>query len=183
MRSLPSVSVPVASKLMAWIFEACSSETACLNSTPRLAARPVATMTATRAILLDFEGYEDVAVGPVVFPVFTILLSVILGWLRQRTGSIWAGCLAHAAANTTGGSLTVYLFLRWRPLAIDQLRGRAGVRRHSPGGPLPSRRQAAVGAVVGCEVLPVCRSHGKPTEVISADGREAARCAPATLTV
>ena len=32
--------------MIAWIFEACSSETACLNSTPRLAARSVATMTA-----------------------------------------------------------------------------------------------------------------------------------------
>jgi membrane protease YdiL (CAAX protease family) len=61
-------------------------------------------------ILLGFEGYENVALGLVVFPVFTVLLSAILGWLRQRTGSIWAGCLAHAAANTTGGSLTAYLF-------------------------------------------------------------------------
>ena len=45
-RGLPSVSVPVLSKMIAWIFDACSSETACLNRMPRLAARSVATITA-----------------------------------------------------------------------------------------------------------------------------------------
>ena len=62
-------------------------------------------------ILVGFEGYENLAVGLAIFPVFTILQSIVLGWLRQRTGSVWVSCLAHAAANGIGGSLTAYLFL------------------------------------------------------------------------
>jgi len=30
--------------------------------------------------------------------------------VRLRTGGFWAGCLAHAAANTNGDSLTAFLF-------------------------------------------------------------------------
>jgi membrane protease YdiL (CAAX protease family) len=62
-------------------------------------------------ILAGFEGYENPLVGLAIFPVFTILLSVILGWLRQRSGSVWCTCLAHSAANGIGGALTAYLFL------------------------------------------------------------------------
>jgi uncharacterized protein len=62
-------------------------------------------------IVVGFEGYENLAAGLAVFPVFTILQSIVLGWLRQRTGTIWVSCLAHAAANGIGGSLTAYLFL------------------------------------------------------------------------
>ena len=45
-----------------------------------------------------------------VFPMSTILLSIIFGWLRQSTGSIWAPSLAHAAANCIGSSLTMLWF-------------------------------------------------------------------------
>jgi membrane protease YdiL (CAAX protease family) len=62
-------------------------------------------------ILVGYEGYEHVLLGLAIFPVFTILLSIILGWLRLKTGSVWVTCLAHAAANGLGGSLTAYLFL------------------------------------------------------------------------
>ncbi len=62
-------------------------------------------------ILVGFEGYENAALGLLLFPVFTILQSVILGWLRLRTGSVWPACLAHAAANFIGGALTSYLYL------------------------------------------------------------------------
>jgi membrane protease YdiL (CAAX protease family) len=82
-------------------------------------------------ILLGFEGYENTALGLIVFPVFTVLMSIILGWLRQRTGSIWAGCLAHSASDMTG-SLCAYFFygggqwiltsyagvLAWIPLGV-----------------------------------------------------------------
>lgn len=61
-------------------------------------------------ILLGFEGYENALLGLIVFPVFTVLLSIIFAWLRERTGSIWSVCLAHGAANATGGSLTALLF-------------------------------------------------------------------------
>jgi CAAX protease family protein len=105
-------------------------------------------------ILVGYQGYENVSFGLAIFPVFTILQSIILGWLRQRTGSIWASCLGHAAANGIGGSLTAYLFLNsgnfaylsyagilaWMPLGVlcscivlaDQLRRhRAGRRQGS----------------------------------------------------
>jgi membrane protease YdiL (CAAX protease family) len=62
-------------------------------------------------ILLGFEGYEDPRWGLLLFPVFTVLLSIIFGWLRQRTGSVWVTCLAHSATNAIGGSLTALLFL------------------------------------------------------------------------
>jgi len=62
-------------------------------------------------ILVGYEGYESVLLGLAIFPVFTMLLSIILGWLRLKSGSVWVTCLAHAAANGLGGSLTAYLFL------------------------------------------------------------------------
>jgi len=40
-----------------------------------------------------------------------MLLSVIFGWLRERTASIWVTCLAHSASNFAGGSLSAYLFV------------------------------------------------------------------------
>ena len=57
---------------------------------------------------------------------------MIFGWLEQRTGSIWAPSLAHAATNAVGGSLTMLWFydggqpvltayvgvLAWPPLAL-----------------------------------------------------------------
>ena len=62
-------------------------------------------------ILAGFEGYENIALGVAVFPVFTVLLSVIFGWLRERADSIWVTCLAHSASNFTGGALSAYLFV------------------------------------------------------------------------
>jgi hypothetical protein len=62
-------------------------------------------------ILVGFEGYEDVRLGLAVFPVFTVLQSILQGWLRRRSETLWTSCLAHAAANLLGGALTAYLFL------------------------------------------------------------------------
>ena len=45
-----------------------------------------------------------------VFPVSTILLSIIFGWLRQKTDSVWAASLAHAATNSIGSSLLMLWF-------------------------------------------------------------------------
>jgi membrane protease YdiL (CAAX protease family) len=83
-------------------------------------------------ILVGFEGFENAYIGLLLFPVFTILLSIIFGWLRVKTGSVWSTCLAHSASNTIGGSLTSYIFfgggafmltsyagvLGWLPLGI-----------------------------------------------------------------
>src|SRR5438132_536367 len=40
--------------------------------------------------------------GPGVFTVSTVMLSIIFGWLLDRSGSIWAPSLGHAALNTVG---------------------------------------------------------------------------------
>jgi membrane protease YdiL (CAAX protease family) len=62
-------------------------------------------------ILAGYEGYENRWLGLAIFPVFTILLAIIFGWLRIVGGSVWVTSLAHSAANGEGGSLTAYLFL------------------------------------------------------------------------
>ncbi len=48
--------------------------------------------------------------GLPIFCVSAILLSIIFGWLRLKTGSIWSTSLAHAATNAVGGQLTFLLF-------------------------------------------------------------------------
>jgi membrane protease YdiL (CAAX protease family) len=45
-----------------------------------------------------------------VFPMNTVLLSIIFGWLRQRADSVWAPSLAHAATNSIGSSPTMLWF-------------------------------------------------------------------------
>jgi membrane protease YdiL (CAAX protease family) len=46
----------------------------------------------------------------VVFALGTILLSILFGWLRQRTGSVWGPSLAHAATNSIGSTLLMLWF-------------------------------------------------------------------------
>ena len=63
---------------------------------------------------INIRGYnfpERPILGLLVFPITTIMLSIILGWLRLRSGSVWASCLAHAATNSIGATLTMSLFL------------------------------------------------------------------------
>ena len=63
---------------------------------------------------INIRGYnfpERPILGLLVFPITTIMLSIILGWLRLRSGSVWASCLAHAATNSIGAPLTMSLFL------------------------------------------------------------------------
>jgi membrane protease YdiL (CAAX protease family) len=125
-----------------------------------VAHRPVLAAAATGLIWgvwhypLTLRGYtypDQPVLGLLVFPVSTILLSIIFGWLRLRTGSVWAASLAHAATNAIGGSLTTLLFmgglngifvsylgvLGWIPLgglcAWIVLRG--GLATHSEGAP------------------------------------------------
>ncbi|MCJ7513436.1 MAG: CPBP family intramembrane metalloprotease [Anaerolineales bacterium] len=62
---------------------------------------------------INLRGYNFAGqplAGMMVFTVSTVLLSIIFGWLQQRTGSVWAPSLAHAATNAVGGSLTLLLF-------------------------------------------------------------------------
>ena len=67
----------------------------------------------------NFPGYP--AIGMVVFTVSTILLSIIFGWLRLRTGSVWAPSLAHSATNAVGSSMVTVLFATGNPLFISYL--------------------------------------------------------------
>ena len=62
-------------------------------------------------ILASGDQYADTPwLGLVVFPVTAILLSIIWGWLRLKTGSMWSACVAHAATNSLGSVLMISLF-------------------------------------------------------------------------
>jgi len=63
---------------------------------------------------INLQGYnypDNRILGLFIFPVFTVLLSIILGWLRIKTGSVWSASFAHAATNAIGGGLTMLLFM------------------------------------------------------------------------
>jgi membrane protease YdiL (CAAX protease family) len=63
---------------------------------------------------LLIRGYnfpDHPVTGVLIFPVGTILLSIIFGWLRLRTGSIWTSSLAHSATNVIGAGITTLLFM------------------------------------------------------------------------
>jgi uncharacterized protein len=62
--------------------------------------------------------------GLLVFPAFTVLLAILLGWLYKASGSIWVASFGHAATNAVLGSLTTLLFLGGPPLILA---GTAGV--------------------------------------------------------
>jgi membrane protease YdiL (CAAX protease family) len=70
------------------------------------------------AILLGYEHYTNVVVGLFTFPFLTVLLSIIFGWLRLRTGSIWSASLGHAAFNSIGGAFSGLLFLGGADFAL-----------------------------------------------------------------
>lgn len=56
----------------------------------------------------DFPGNRHASL--LVLPITTIFLSIIFGWLRLKSGSIWPSTLAHSATNTIGLALTMLLF-------------------------------------------------------------------------
>jgi membrane protease YdiL (CAAX protease family) len=85
-----------------------------------LSRRPLLAAVATGLIWgvwhypINLRGYNfpgHPLLGLIVFPIGTVLLSIVFGWLRLRTGSVWATSLAHAATNAIGGSLTTLLYL------------------------------------------------------------------------
>ncbi|MGD0866287.1 MAG: type II CAAX endopeptidase family protein [Rhizomicrobium sp.] len=61
-------------------------------------------------ILRGYEFAGNPAIAAAAFCVTTVLISIIFGWLRERSGSIWVTSLAHSATNVIGGSLTVLWF-------------------------------------------------------------------------
>lgn len=81
--------------------------------------RPVGAAIATGVIWavwhypLTLRGYDfpdHRVLGSLLFIVPTVLLSYIFGWIRERSGSIWAASLAHASTNIIGGRLSVMWF-------------------------------------------------------------------------
>jgi uncharacterized protein len=48
--------------------------------------------------------------GIIVFTVSTVLLSIVFGWLRLKSRSIWSTSLAHAATNAVGANMSILLF-------------------------------------------------------------------------
>lgn len=85
-----------------------------------LSHRPILAAAATGLIWgvwhypINLQGYNypnHRILGLFIFPIWTVLLSVIFGWLRLRTNSIWTASLAHSATNAIGGSLTLLLFM------------------------------------------------------------------------
>ncbi|RKT85829.1 CAAX protease self-immunity [Saccharopolyspora antimicrobica] len=55
---------------------------------------------------LTLLGYNYANLGPWAALVFTgtcVLLGILLGWLRLRSGSVWPAVLAHGAINASGG--------------------------------------------------------------------------------
>lgn len=48
--------------------------------------------------------------GVFVFPITAALFSIIWGWLRLKTGSVWISCVAHGATNSFGSLMMISLF-------------------------------------------------------------------------
>ena len=72
-------------------------------------------------ILRGVPYTEHPYLGLLMFPVGAVLLSVIFGWLRAKTGSVWAPSLAHASANSIGVSLTALWFAGGDPIVTGYL--------------------------------------------------------------
>ena len=62
-------------------------------------------------ILRGYEFHGDGStIAIAVFCVCTVLISIIFGWLRRRSGSVWVTSVAHAATNAIGGSMSALWF-------------------------------------------------------------------------
>jgi uncharacterized protein len=63
---------------------------------------------------LYFLGYSEYAnpfIGLITATIFTILLAIILAWLRLRTRSVWSSSLAHAGTNMVLATLSTTLLV------------------------------------------------------------------------
>ncbi len=61
--------------------------------------------------LRGFELRGDFVLSLFMLPVATVIGSIILGWLRLRTRSVWGPTLFHAANNAANGSAAVSTLL------------------------------------------------------------------------
>jgi membrane protease YdiL (CAAX protease family) len=71
-------------------------------------------------ILMGYEygfGYwGEPVVGPLLFLVFTICLSVFLAWVTLRSGSVWPAALGHGAINASPMLMFYFLMGDMNPL-------------------------------------------------------------------
>jgi uncharacterized protein len=91
------------------------------------AGRPVAAAIATGLIWgvwhypLTLRGYnypDHPILGSLLFTAITMPFAYIFGWIRARSGSIWASSLAHAATNSIGGLTLLWFAGAQSPLVI-----------------------------------------------------------------
>ena len=61
-------------------------------------------------ILRGYDYPQHPVAGLAVFTAVAVLVSVILGRIRQESGSVWAVCLGHGAVNTVGLGTTNLAF-------------------------------------------------------------------------
>jgi membrane protease YdiL (CAAX protease family) len=90
--------------------------------------RPVAAAIATGLIWgvwhypVTLRGYnypDHPFMGSLIFPIFTVLIAYILGWIRGRSGSVWASSLAHAATNSIGALALLWLAGAQGPFVVS----------------------------------------------------------------
>lgn len=85
-----------------------------LSHRPLLAAVATGCIWALWHLPINLRGYnfpDQPVLGMLVFTVSAVMLSIIFGWLRVRTGSVWSASLGHAATNSIGGGFTLLLFM------------------------------------------------------------------------
>jgi membrane protease YdiL (CAAX protease family) len=97
--------------------------------------------------------------GLLLFPVTSIFLSIIFGWLREQSGSIWVSSLAHSSINAVGGSLSLMWYFSaahetWLGIDIQTWTGIQGILAWLPLGAicawvLWSRRTSKSAATAG----------------------------------
>ncbi|HEX6447040.1 MAG TPA: CPBP family intramembrane glutamic endopeptidase [Streptosporangiales bacterium] len=79
----------------------------------------------TPVLLLGFDYPLHHGLAVPLMVGFTVVVGILIGWLRLSTGSIWPGVLAHGALNASAGS--VGLFLRAGSHADTALAGITGI--------------------------------------------------------
>ena len=84
------------------------------------------------ALLTGQIPNQNGILGLLLFPWYTIWFSIVLGWLRLRTGSVWTASLAHSANNFILNASQVGLLLSFTGGLGDLLLSPSGVLFAAP---------------------------------------------------